>query len=119
MRENPEPECAYRLATPEEWEAGKASGVIPLRDIDVRDGFVHLSTKAQALETARLHFADADDLLALEIPLERIKDKVKFELAPKRGGDFPHLYGTLRADHVAQAIRLERGEDGFRFGAPV
>ncbi len=106
----------YRLASMDEWRDAQENGTVPQRDIDERGGYMHLSTKAQALETARIHFADAEDLLALEIPMALIKDAVKFELAPKRGEEFPHLYAPLRAVQVAQAIRLEREGDGFIFG---
>jgi len=113
------PQLVYRLATLEEWSSARETGVVPLRDIDEHDGYVHLSTRDQALETARLHFSDAHAILALEIPLSAIADDVKFELAAKRGEWFAHLYGRLRADRVARAIRLERTAEGFAFGAPV
>ncbi len=114
--EQAHPEFVYRLATREEWGAAVKSGAVPTRDIDERDGYFHLSTRAQALETARLYFADAEDLLALEIPLSEIAAATKFELAPKRGEAFPHLYGALAATQVLRAIRLDRTADGFAFG---
>ena len=110
-------DVVYRLASPEEWKTTQETGIAPRRDIDERDGYMHLSTREQLLETARLHFAGAWDLLALEIPLDAIKADLKFELAPKRGEEFPHLYDALRLEHIAHAIRLEPADDGFRFGA--
>ncbi len=110
------PDAVYRLATADEWRITQETGVAPERDIDARDGYMHLSTRAQALETARLYFAGATDLLALEIPLSPIAAQVKFELAPKRGEEFPHLYGPLRLDRIARAIRLTPAGDGFAFG---
>lgn len=110
------PNTVYRLATATEWFAAKQTGVAPTRDIDKRDGYIHLSTRDQVLETANLHFAGVADLLALEIPLAPIASLVRFELAPKRGAAFPHLYGALTRDHIARAIRLVEGENGFVFG---
>lgn len=112
------PRYVYRLATPEEWIAAKKGGVVPTREIDKRDGYIHLSTRAQAIATANLHFADVEALLALEIPLAAIADQVKFELAPKRGDRFPHLYGVLRTGHVEQALKLTKTDSGFEFGDP-
>lgn len=106
----------YRLATAQEWFIAQETGVAPTREIDERDGYMHLSTFDQALETARLHFAGAMDLLALEISLDEIASQVKFELAPKRGEKFPHLYGALRTEHINRAIRLEPANGGFKFG---
>ncbi len=109
-------EFVYRLATSAEWIATEETGVAPTRDIDSRDGYIHLSTRDQVIETANLHFAGVRDLLALEIPLGSIVDEVKFELAPKRGEAFPHLYGVLRREHVVRAIKLSDSGDGFEFG---
>jgi len=116
LNEQADPEFVYRLALPEEWAAARQAGAVPTRDIDERDGYFHLSTSEQALETARLYFSGADDLLALEIPLAAIAAETKFELAPKRGEKFPHLYGPLLVGHVVRAIRLVRTPDGFVFG---
>lgn len=112
-----EHEFVYRLATAAEWREAQVYGVVPKREIDVKDGYVHLSTRNQVLETARRHFAGASDLLALEIPLAPIANDVKFEIAPKREEAFPHLYRALRREDVAAVIPLEREGEAFRFGA--
>ena len=110
------PECVYRLSTQAEWAQALETRLIPKRDIDERDGYFHLSTRDQVLETARLHFADADGLLALEMMAAPIVDHLKFELAPKRGEAFPHYYGDLRASQVRAVIEMTREGDGFAFG---
>ncbi|MFQ5563354.1 MAG: DUF952 domain-containing protein [Parvularculaceae bacterium] len=112
------PEFVYRIITAEDWADALESGVVAYAEIDKRDGFLHLSTREQALETAAIHFSGRKNLLALEIPFEAIFAAVKFEPAPGRGGVlFPHLYGSLAARHVARAIPLLENDDGsFRFG---
>lgn len=115
MTEN-QPDFIYRLVTLSEWRAAQKQGVAPLREIDRIDGYMHLSMRDQVLETANLHFAGAEDLLALEVPFEGVAAEVKFELAPKRGELFPHLYGALRYEHVGRALKLEKTENGFVFG---
>ena len=117
MAETNNPEFVYRLASIAEWRAAQETGIVPKRDIDVKDGYVHLSTRGQVLETAQRHFKGADDLLALEIPLAPILADVKFELAPKRGEAFPHLYRDLRRGDVAAATPLLRDGEVFSFGA--
>ncbi|MBT8472818.1 MAG: DUF952 domain-containing protein [Marinicaulis sp.] len=109
----------YRLATRTEWVAAEETGVVPTRDIDRRDGYIHLSTRAQVLKTAALHFARSDDLVALEINAETLGDELKFELAPKRGEKFPHYYGALRKDHITRAIALTRDGAEFSFGEVI
>jgi len=119
MQEHKSPTYVYRLATQQEWRDAKETGTIPEREIDRRDGYLHLSTRDQVLETAKLHFAEVDDLLALEIPFDAIAQTVKFELAAKRGTYFPHFYGQLSVTNVANAICLEPDGDGFIFGSIV
>lgn len=119
MAEQQTHEFVYRLATTAEWFAARETGVMPTREIDKRDGYIHLSTRAQVLETARLHFAGVTDLLALEIPVSAIDTWLKFELAPKRGEEFPHLYGVLRDKHVRAALRLEPKGALFAFGGEI
>lgn len=109
-------EHLYRLASAAEWVATEETGVAPTREIDKRDGYIHLSTRAQVIETANLHFAGARDLLALEIPHAGVADQLIFELAPKRGEEFPHLYGVLRREHVSRVIALTFDGNGFQFG---
>lgn len=119
MSDDAAPEFVYRLATPEEWRRAQDTGVVPKRDIDEKDGYIHMSTKPQALETARIHFANAPALLALEISLAPIAAKVKFELAPKRGEAFPHLYDELKREYVTRVFKLDRDGDDFVFGAAL
>ncbi|MEM8771998.1 MAG: DUF952 domain-containing protein [Pseudomonadota bacterium] len=116
---NKHPEFVYRLATRDEWFIAEETGVAPTRDIDKRDGYIHLSTREQVIETANLHFAGTPDLLALEIPSAPLINQIRFELAPKRGEAFPHLYGALTRDHVARVLRLVESGDGFAFGEPL
>ncbi|MHA7871878.1 MAG: DUF952 domain-containing protein [Hyphococcus sp.] len=113
------PSFVYRIAARAEWAEAQQTGSVPLREIDQADGYVHLSTREQLLETARLHFPGARDLLALEIPVERIASNLRFELAPKRGEAFPHLYAPLDTNSVARVFALVSDGGGFRFGDEI
>ncbi len=113
------PEFVYRLATGAEWDEARQTGRVPLRSIDEKDGYIYLSPRDQLLETAQLHFAGEEGLLALEIPFQPIASHVKFELAPKRGEKFPHLFASLDASWVGRALRLVRSNDGFVMGDPL
>ncbi len=109
-------EILYKLVSAPAWAAAQSSGHVGWSAVDERDGFMHLSTPAQVLETARLHFGGVSDLIALEIPRASIEADLKFELAPKRRELFPHLYGQLPAAKVRRARALVQQPDGsFRF----
>jgi len=119
VSENVTPVLVYRLATQGEWAVAQESGYVPLRPVDEKDGYIHLSIREQLLETAQRHFVGVTDLLALEIPLDVIAEKVKFEMAAKRNALFPHLYDRLAAKDVAQVIKLLPDGDSFKFGDPL
>ena len=110
------PDYVYRLAALAEWKEAQKTGRVPLREIDEKDGYIHLSTREQLLETARLHFPGARDLVALEIPLAPIAANVRFEVAPKRGEAFPHLYAPLEPGMVERVLAIEPDGDGFGIG---
>ena len=79
-----------------------AAGTFTGPPIDVADGYIHLSTAAQAQETARLYFHDRRDLIILQIDDAVLGEALKWE--PSRGGSlFPHLYGPLATSQVAEA----------------
>lgn len=102
----------YKIVSGADWRAAQADGVVAWSAVDRRDGFMHLSTAAQVLETARRRFSGTPDLVALEIEPSRLDGPVRFEAS--RGGDlFPHLYGDLPVGAVIRARRLR--EDGGRF----
>lgn len=84
----------FKIVTAAEWRAAEEAGVFAGSAADERDGFIHLSTAAQARETAAKHFAGHADLLLVALDAAVLGPALKWE--PSRGGAlFPHLYGAL------------------------
>jgi uncharacterized protein (DUF952 family) len=101
----------YKIVPRELWQEARATGVFRGASIDLTDGFIHLSTGAQAVETARLHFAGAADLVLVAVDATVFGDSLKWE--PSRGGDlFPHLFVALPLDAVLWERPLPLGPDG-------
>ena len=83
----------YKILTTGEWRAAVAKGVFEGSAVDLKDGFIHLSTAQQMRETAARHFAGQDGLVLAGFRDEELS-KLRWE--PSRGGDlFPHVYGTI------------------------
>jgi uncharacterized protein (DUF952 family) len=102
----------YKILPRAEWMAAKSAGVFEGSALDRKDGYIHLSTAAQAGETARLHFRGQADLVLLTLEAERFGDALKWE--PSRGGQlFPHLYGTLDAAAVEAERDLVLNGEGW------
>jgi uncharacterized protein (DUF952 family) len=103
----------YKILRAAEWAAFDAAGETRGAPVDLADGYIHLSTAAQAAETAAKHFAGEEGLWLLAVETEGLGD-LRWE--PSRGGQlFPHLYGTLLREHVAWAKPLPLGAQGHVF----
>ena len=101
----------YKIAAGADWDAALRVGRFDGAAIDLRDGYIHLSTAAQAQETARLYFAGQAGLVLLKIDAAKLAPALKWE--PSRGGDlFPHLYGPLDCALVEAVTQIELGADG-------
>jgi uncharacterized protein (DUF952 family) len=89
----------YKILTRAEWAAAQAAGRFDGSAVDLRDGYIHFSTAAQAQETARRHFAGQPGLVVLELEADDLGPDLRWE--PSRGGDlFPHLYVALPVERV-------------------
>ena len=80
-------------------------------EIDLADGYIHLSTATQVAETLAKHFAGREGLVLLTIDPGRLPEPLRWE--PARGGAlFPHLYADLPWSAVRRADPLPVGADG-------
>lgn len=101
----------YKIVPRMLWEAGEATGVFAGASVDFEDGFIHLSSGAQVRETARLYFANQNDLLLIGVDTTALGEALKWEAS--RGGDlFPHLYAPLEFSAVDFVVPLPLGPDG-------
>lgn len=83
----------YKIVSRAAWAAAQVAGTFAGAEIDLKDGYIHLSTATQAGETARRHFAGVEGLVLVAFQAEDLQG-LRWE--PSRGGDFfPHVYGEL------------------------
>lgn len=82
--------------------------------VDAADGYIHLSTAAQAPETARKHFAGQRDLWLAAYDAGSLGAALRWE--PSRGGAlFPHLYRALSLEEALWIAPLPLGAAGHVF----
>ena len=102
----------------EEWATAVKTGSYRGSSQDQADGFIHFSTAAQIVESARKHRAGQDGLLLVAVDASRLGDRLKWETS--RGGDlFPHLYGPLDPAESAGVRPLPLGPDGLHLFPPL
>jgi uncharacterized protein (DUF952 family) len=102
----------YKIVPRELWQEARVTGLFKGAAIDLTDGYIHFSTAAQAVETARLYFAGQSDLLLVAVDATLFGDALKWE-ASRGGALFPHLYADLPLDAVLWEKPLPLGADGL------
>jgi uncharacterized protein (DUF952 family) len=95
----------YKIAARNEWEAAQRQGVYRGSKDDLRDGFIHLSTKSQVSTTLLRHFAGQHDLLLISFEAGTLGEALRFE-ASRDGQQFPHLYGELDTSLAIEIVEL-------------
>jgi uncharacterized protein (DUF952 family) len=99
-----------------DWHRAVSLGLYTPESLDT-EGFVHCSTAAQVAQTAERFFRGQPDLLLLCIDDQRLSAPVEFEGPANSlpGSDnelFPHVYGPINLDAVANVIDFPCGTDG-------
>ena len=101
----------YKILAQTAWNEAQKEGVFQGSADDIRDGFIHFSTKEQLQGTLEKHFKGQKDLILLAIIESDLGENLKWE--PSRGGAlFPHLYAPLPTSHVLWEKPLEMTNDG-------
>ena len=104
-------QAVYKILTQTEWLKAREEGAFSGSLIDLRDGFIHLSTRDQVSETLRLHFSGQTELLLVEFGAKEI-DLLIWE--PSRGGQlFPHVYGKLDPAKARREWSIRANEEGI------
>jgi uncharacterized protein (DUF952 family) len=100
------------LTTRGQWAASLDAGEHRPPSLAV-EGFLHFSSPAQVVESAERHYRGVPDLLLLCVDPERLTAPLRYEFAPSRGEDFPHVYGPLNLDAVTAVLDLPETAEGF------
>lgn len=101
----------YKIISRQAWRAACAAGRFEGAAIDLQDGYIHLSTAAQAQDTASRHFRGQTDLVTVAFEAEDLGAALKWE--PSRGGQlFPHVYGVLDPALAVAVAEVPLGPQG-------
>ena len=108
----------YKICPEAMWREAEAAGRFDGAPVDLADGFIHLSTATQAVETAAKHFARQHGLLLIAVDAGGLGDALKYEVS--RGGAlFPHLYAPLPLAAVRWVKPLPLVTDGRHLFPPM
>lgn len=102
----------FKIATAADWAEAERAGAFHGSAHDKADGFMHFSTASQLAETLRLYYAGQDGLVLAAVDEAVLGAAIKWEHAPSRGEDFPHLFAPLPLSAVKWTHRLSRDAQG-------
>ncbi|KAL7004427.1 hypothetical protein EMMF5_006047 [Cystobasidiomycetes sp. EMM_F5] len=88
-----------------------ASHSFALPELDLKDGYVHLSTAAQLPNTLNRFFANHDEVVLLKLDYKRLSAFKEVRWEPTSSGEaFPHLYGGsgIEGENVDSFKQLQR-----------
>ncbi|MCX7571196.1 DUF952 domain-containing protein [Tumebacillus sp. DT12] len=103
----------YCLVPGPYWALYKDKDEYVPRDYE-EEGFIH-ATKGDDLlarVTKRVYAAHEGELLLLVIDESRVRSEVKYEQASD-GNLYPHIYGPLNTDAIAEIREMVKGVDGL------
>ena len=98
----------FHLALKDDWQAAQANGSyrISTRGMGLDQvGFIHCSWQEQVNATFERFYADAGDVLLLEIDAAAVDAPLRADAIPS-GELFPHLYGPLRLEAVRSVVTM-------------
>jgi uncharacterized protein (DUF952 family) len=102
----------YKIVHASEWAEAERAGVYEGSAKDRADGFLHFSTASQLAETLKRYYAGANNLVLVAVREATLGNALKYEHAPSRGEDFPHLYGALPVSAVVWVRPIGRDSSG-------
>lgn len=101
----------YKILPRAAWDEALVAGRFDGSAVDLKDGYIHFSTAAQAQETAEKHFRGQAGLVVVAVEAEALGAALRWE--PSRGGQlFPHLYGPLDPGLAKAVTEAPLGGDG-------
>jgi glutathione S-transferase len=98
----------FHLALKGDWQAAQTNGSyrISTRGLTLEQvGFIHCSWQEQVNATFERFYADARDVLLLELDPAAVAAPLRADAIPS-GELFPHLYGPLRLEAVRSVVTI-------------
>jgi uncharacterized protein (DUF952 family) len=102
----------FHITTRNAWESAKGQGSYRPEAFPI-DGFIHCSTRNQVIQVANARFRGKSGLVLLAIDTDKVKPRIVYENLEGGQQLFPHIYGGLNTDAVAEVLEFEPGEDGY------
>jgi uncharacterized protein (DUF952 family) len=99
-------EYIYHIVTLTQWELQKNEQIY-IHPSLAAEGFIHASTAEQLQATIQRYYANEKSVIVLKIEVAKLKNTLKYELAPSTNQLFPHIFGVLNMDAVVELRQVK------------
>ena len=116
------PDRIYHLALRSEWLHASNQGAYHRSTIGRSledEGFIHCSFAEQVQDVADAFYRDRQDVVLLVIPLNQLDADLRVEAAGPGSAAYPHIYGPLPVEAVAEAKDVPVDHDGRLLVEPL
>ncbi|MBE4909733.1 DUF952 domain-containing protein [Bacillus luteolus] len=93
------------------WLKAKNEGMYTPSSLE-DEGFIHCSTKDQVLEVANFLYKGQENLVLLCIDSIKVRAEIVYEDLYETGKLYPHIYGGMNVDAVANVVPFLPNSDG-------
>jgi uncharacterized protein (DUF952 family) len=102
----PREPIVYKICPRPAWDEALLSGELFPSPDDIRDGFIHLSSRDQVRGTLSRHYSGEGNLVLLSVATARLAAGTLCWEKSRGGQEYPHLYGALPTSAVTEAIEI-------------
>lgn len=95
----------YHILPQADWDLAQQKGTYTPSSIQT-EGFIHCSILTQVTGSANLFFKGQSDLLLLQLTADQLQAALVYENTMGGTELFPHLYGTLNLEAVANVYTM-------------
>lgn len=95
----------YHIVTAPAWAKAQQLGYYEADSLAL-EGFIHMSKKEQVAGVMERYYKGQSNLLLLHVDEDKLSAPLQYDLAPSVNEEFPHIYGRLNLDAVAEAELL-------------
>ncbi|KRA17218.1 DUF952 domain-containing protein [Lysobacter sp. Root604] len=96
------PDTVYHFADPVDWAHAQDTGAYRNPGLQ-REGFLHCATAAQLAGVIERHQRGRGALVLLHLDAVALGDALRYDLSPRSGEAYPHVYGPIPLTAVRTA----------------
>ena len=96
----------YKVFTKPDYDSFVTTGKTKGSGDDLRDGFIHFSTREQLCDTIKKHFSHYNLVFVSAFQESHLRNKLKWELS-RNLKLFPHYYDCLWNSQILYSIQLK------------